>query len=96
MQKTKIFYIQLLTVVHSLIVFVNFYSSTCVHEGRVCQGVPLCPNQSDLKWCKNASTWGQPQADWKPLYEKFLCSLRHVHTLKEICFGTRRLFGCEI
>ena len=66
------------TFFHHLIIFANFYSSTCVDESRVCQGVPLCPNKSDLKWCKNASSWSQPDAEWKPLHDSFLCSLSHL------------------
>jgi hypothetical protein len=30
-------------------------------------GVSLCPKEEDLKFCKNATSWNLPDADFKPL-----------------------------
>ena len=35
----------------------------------MCQGLRLCPNGNDLKWCRNATSWSIP-AGWKPLFER--------------------------
>ena len=35
--------------------------SSCVNEAKICQGVPLCPQKEDLKWCKET-----PLTDWEP------------------------------
>ena len=48
----------------------------------MCKGTPLCDNLMDLKWCKNATKWSLPDADWTPIeyeYEPSLskCTLQH-------------------
>ena len=52
------------TVINKVIFDLNLiyvFGSTCVNEARICEGVPLCPNKHDLRWCKET-----PIQNWMP------------------------------
>ena len=57
-----------LTVFDEAHVFLFTLIRTCADESKLCMGVSLCPNGGeDLKFCKNATSWNLPDADFKPI-----------------------------
>ena len=56
---------------------------TCADESKLCKGVALCPNAEDLKFCKNATSWSLPDADWKPILFDFSDNYVSCNHLKD-------------
>ena len=44
-------------------VLICYFFSTCVPEWKLCEGIPLCKNKADLKWCRSAPI--ATEAHWK-------------------------------
>ena len=51
----------------------NYYKSvfhfcrSCFDETKLCNGLQLCNDDIDLKWCKKATSWSLPEAKFLPL-----------------------------
>ena len=64
---------------------------TCVDETKICQGLPLCSNHNDIKYC-NATLWNQTSTTkWKPLavnlYQRLSFSYQLIPKYDEIFLG---------
>ena len=59
----------------------NYYKSvfhfcrSCVNETKLCNGLQLCNNGNDLKWCKKAISFSLPEAKWASLNNYVKCTL---------------------
>ena len=41
-------------------IFLKLFTSSCVKERNLCNGISHCANKNDLKWCKNGTSWSLP------------------------------------